>query len=99
MHNFIITALKIHFIQQYNYDKFSVIFRSVEFMVVNNLVILKQVFKRVLVSGTERDSIIAFYNKVFMQSLKAYILQYSSSKVSRCIVICFLASLVGFACS
>lgn len=40
----------------------------------------QQVFKRVLVSSTEHDSIISFYNKVFMQSLKAYILQYSSSK-------------------
>lgn len=40
----------------------------------------QQVFKRVLINDSDYDSIIAFYNKVYMQSLKSFILQYSSSR-------------------
>lgn len=42
-----------------------------------------QTFKRVLIREGQYDSIIVFYNLVFMQKLKTNILQYSSPRV-RC---------------
>ncbi|XP_078217390.1 retinoblastoma-associated protein isoform X2 [Callithrix jacchus] len=41
---------------------------------------LDQTFKRVLIKEEEYDSIIVFYNSVFMQRLKTNILQYASTR-------------------
>ena len=41
-----------------------------------------QTFKHVLISEGHYDSIIVFYNQVFMQRLKTNILQYASTRVS-----------------
>ncbi|KAB1267659.1 Retinoblastoma-associated protein [Camelus dromedarius] len=41
---------------------------------------LDQTFKRVLIREEEYDSIIVFYNSVFMQRLKTNILQYASTR-------------------
>ena len=43
--------------------------------------LLPQTFKRVLIREEEYDSIIVFYNSVFMQRLKTNILQYASTRV------------------
>lgn len=40
-----------------------------------------QTFKRVLIRDGQYDSIIVFYNQVFMQKLKTNILQYASTRV------------------
>ncbi|XP_075389365.1 retinoblastoma-associated protein isoform X1 [Tenrec ecaudatus] len=40
----------------------------------------QETFKRVLIRGEEYDSIIVFYNSVFMQRLKTNILQYASTR-------------------
>jgi hypothetical protein len=40
-----------------------------------------KVFKRVLISGKEYDSVITFYNRVFMPSLKTYVLQLGGNRV------------------
>lgn len=40
-----------------------------------------QTFKHVLITEGHYDSIIAFYNQVFMQKLKTNILQYASTRV------------------
>ena len=44
-------------------------------------IVLSQVYKQVLVMPGEFDTIIAFYNRVFMPALKSYILQFSALKV------------------
>ena len=44
-------------------------------------IVSSQVYKQVLVMPGEFDTIIAFYNRVFMPSLKSYILQFSALKV------------------
>lgn len=41
-----------------------------------------QTFKHVLITEGHYDSIIVFYNQVFMQRLKTNILQYASTRVS-----------------
>lgn len=41
-----------------------------------------QTFKHVLITEDQYDSIIIFYNQVFMQKLKTNILQYASPRVS-----------------
>lgn len=40
-----------------------------------------QTFKHVLITEGHYDSIISFYNQVFMQKLKTNILQYASNRV------------------
>jgi len=45
---------------------------------------LWQVFKSVLITNGEFDSIIAFYNRIFMQSLKTFVMQFASSRVGTC---------------
>lgn len=40
-----------------------------------------QTFKHVLITEGHYDSIICFYNQVFMQKLKTNILQYASNRV------------------
>ena len=40
-----------------------------------------QVYKSVLMTNGEYDSIIAFYNRIFMQSLKTFIMQFANSRV------------------
>ncbi|XP_013404180.1 retinoblastoma-associated protein-like, partial [Lingula anatina] len=42
----------------------------------------QEVFKNTLISGNEYDSIIGFYNRVFMQATKNVILQFSPSRSS-----------------
>ncbi|KAK2148968.1 hypothetical protein LSH36_473g02038 [Paralvinella palmiformis] len=42
----------------------------------------QQTYKRVLISGEDYDSIIGFYNKVFTQVLKNYVLQFSKNKLA-----------------
>lgn len=42
-----------------------------------------QTFKHVLINEGNYDSIIGFYNQVFMQKLKTNILQYASTRVGR----------------
>ena len=42
---------------------------------------LYQVYKSVLMTNGEYDSIIAFYNRIFMQSLKTFIVQFATSRV------------------
>lgn len=42
---------------------------------------LLQTFKHVLITEGHYDSIIVFYNQVFMQKLKTNILQYASTRV------------------
>lgn len=42
-----------------------------------------QTFKHVLTTEGNYDSIIVFYNLVFMQKLKTNILQYASTRVRR----------------
>ena len=39
-----------------------------------------QVYKRVLVRGTEYSSIINFYNSVFVDSLKDYVVQFADGR-------------------
>jgi retinoblastoma-associated protein len=39
----------------------------------------QQVYKNVFISSGEYDSIISFYNRIFMQSLKTFILQFGSN--------------------
>ncbi|XP_071165079.1 retinoblastoma-associated protein-like isoform X1 [Mytilus edulis] len=41
-----------------------------------------KVYKNALIEGCEYDSIIGFYNKVFMQNMKSFILQFQASKVN-----------------
>lgn len=52
-----------------------------------------QTFKRVLIRDGQYDSIIVFYNLVFMQKLKTNILQYASPRV-----MCFNASCLIMCC-
>lgn len=49
---------------------------------INFCVPMLQTFKHVLTTEGNYDSIIVFYNLVFMQKLKTNILQYASTRVS-----------------
>uniref|UniRef100_A0AAQ5BH24 Retinoblastoma-associated protein n=1 Tax=Homo sapiens TaxID=9606 RepID=A0AAQ5BH24_HUMAN len=48
---------------------------------------VQETFKRVLIKEEEYDSIIVFYNSVFMQRLKTNILQYASTRVGQKILV------------
>lgn len=39
-----------------------------------------QVYRRALIEGCEYDSIIAFYNRVFMHNMKNFILQFAPTR-------------------
>jgi len=39
------------------------------------------VYKSVLMTSGEYDSIIAFYNRLFMQSLKTFVMQFANNRV------------------
>ncbi len=41
-----------------------------------------QVYKRVHITGEEQDSVIGFYNRVFMHNMKTYVLQFATRQVS-----------------
>ncbi|KAL3847216.1 hypothetical protein ACJMK2_018138, partial [Sinanodonta woodiana] len=43
----------------------------------------QQTYKTVLIEGSESDSVIVFYNKVFMPDMKTYMLQFASSKMTQ----------------
>lgn len=45
-----------------------------------------QTFKNVLITEGHYDSIIIFYNQVFMQKLKTNILQYASNRVRHLVI-------------
>jgi len=43
---------------------------------------LCKVYKSVLMSNGEFDSIIAFYNRIFMQSLKTFVMQFANTRTT-----------------
>lgn len=67
----------------YIMDFFKNIKETMKLLMTFCLFSINQTFKRVLIRDGQYDSIIVFYNLVFMQKLKTNILQYASSRVMR----------------